>query len=204
MTPGTPPPTSALARLRALPHAGSMACAVLLIGLASSLTAPYLPLFGAQVAHMSPFALGAFMTLLALSSIVVSLQLGRVSDRLPSRKPVVLLTAAAATAGYVLLTTTTSYALLCVIAAVFLGTGAASFPQLFAFTRTRFGDVPAALAEQGLTTLRSVFSLAWVVGPGVGAAVQGTLGFHGLFLMTAALYAARALGRPALRITDCP
>lgn len=165
-----------------------MGSAVLLLGFATSLAGPYLPLFAAEKAHMSPFVVGVFMSLLAVSSILVSLQLGRVSDRLPSRKPVVLLAAAAAVSGYLLLTATTNAWVLCLIAVVFLGTGAAAFPQLFAFARSRLGGVSSDVAEQGLTTLRSVFSLAWVVGPGVGALVVSGLGFRGLFAVTALLY----------------
>ena len=175
--------------LRALPHALSMAFAVLLVGTANSFTGPYMPLFGVQVAHMTPLSLGLFQSLLAISSIVISLQLGRISDRLPSRRPVVLLVIVAAVVGYLLFTTTTNYLALCAVAVVFLGTGAAGFPQLFAYARARFGGVSPQVADQGLTALRSVFSLAWVVGPGVGALVVAGSGFRGLFLATALLYA---------------
>jgi SET family sugar efflux transporter-like MFS transporter len=178
-----------LGSLRALPHSFSLSGAVLLLGLSTSLAGPYIPLFGSEVAHMTPLTLGVFMSLLAVSSIGVSLQMGRVSDRLASRKPVVLIAVLAALLGYVLLTTTTSYLALCLICMVFLGTGAASFPQLFAFARSQLGDVAPKAAEHGLTTLRSIFSLAWVVGPGVGALVVSGLGFRGLFLVTALLYA---------------
>ncbi|MGY2893540.1 sugar efflux transporter [Deinococcus sp. UYEF24] len=178
-----------LGNLRALPHSLSMSGAVLLLGLSTSLAGPYIPLFGSELAHMSPLTLGIFMSLLAVSSIGVSLQMGRISDRLASRKPVVLIAVAAAVLGYVLLTTTTNYLALCLICVLFLGTGAASFPQLFAFARSQLGGVAPKTAEHGLTTLRSVFSLAWVVGPGVGALVVSGLGFRGLFLVTALLYA---------------
>jgi MFS transporter, SET family, sugar efflux transporter len=178
-----------LSSLRALPHSLSMASAVLLIGFATSLTAPFIPLFGSQVAHMTPLSLGLFQSLLAVSSILVSFQLGRLSDRLNSRKPLVLLAAGSAALGYLLFTTTTHYLALTLIAAVFLSTGAAAFPQLFAFARSRLGGVTPQVAEHGLTTLRSVFSLAWVVGPGLGAGVVAAAGFRGLFLVTALLYA---------------
>ena len=52
---------------------------------------PYIPLFASTQAHMSPLELGIFMTLLAMSGILISVLLGRWSDRMPSRKPVVLL-----------------------------------------------------------------------------------------------------------------
>ena len=44
-----------------------------------------------------------------------------------------------------------------------------------------------------MTVLRSVFSLAWVVGPGLGAAVLSRWGFQGIFLATAACFVLAAL-----------
>ena len=50
-----------------------------------------------------------------------------------------------------------------------MGMAAAAFPQVFAFSRVRLADAPGDLAERAVTVLRSVFSQAWVVGPGLGA-----------------------------------
>lgn len=172
-----------------------------MVGLAASFAGPYIPLFGVSEAHMTPLALGIFMSLLAVSSIGISLLLGRWSDRRPSRKPVVLLAMGAAALGFVLLCLTRSYLPLLLIACVFLGTGAASFPQLFALAKAQLQGADPAASEQGVTALRSVFSLAWVAGPAVGAWIVAKGSFNGLFLTTAALYAAAALvvlglGRP--------
>lgn len=152
-------PAGAGARSRRLP---GLLVAVLLLGVADSITGPYLVLFGADRARLSPFAIGVFMSLTGISGLAVSTWLGRRYDRGPSRKPALLAVAASA-AGFALLTLTTSYALMLVIAAAFLGTGTAAFPQLFAIARNHLAR--AGTAARGTSALRSVWSLAWALGP---------------------------------------
>ncbi|ADV66411.1 sugar efflux transporter [Deinococcus maricopensis] len=185
--------STSLVALRGLPDFTRLSVAVFALGLATSFAGPYISLFGRQAAHMTPLALGVFMTLMSLSSIMISTQLGRWSDRRASRRPTVLLALLAAATGYALLANTTAYLPLVLIACVFLGTGAAAFPQLFAFARAQISSAPASTAEHGLTTLRSVFSLAWVVGPVVSAAVLTRTNFTALFLTTGACFLLGAL-----------
>ena len=189
-----------LSSLTQVPGFGGLTVTTLLIGSATSFAAPYMSLFGANKVGMSPLALGAFLTLISLSSIVISTFAARWSDRLPSRRPVVLAALSAAALGYGLLAVTTNYWLLLLIGVVFLGTGAATFPQLFALTKAQAG----AAGEQSVTTLRSVFSLAWVLGPGIGAALLAWGNFRGLFLVTALCLACAALPLLRLRGTAPP
>ncbi len=183
-----------LATLIQIPGFGGLSLAALLLGSATSFAAPYMSLFGANKVGMSPLALGVFLTLTSLSSIVISTLVARWSDRLPSRRPIVLAAFGAAAIGYTLLAFTRNYWLLLLIGVVFLGGGASAFPQLFALTKARAG----AAGEQGVATLRSVFSLAWVLGPGIGAAVLAWASFRGLFLVTATCFALATL--PLLRL----
>jgi SET family sugar efflux transporter-like MFS transporter len=77
-----------------------------------------------------------------------------------------------------------------------LGTGTAAFPQLFALARShldRGAAADAAAAARGAPALRSVWSLAWAIGPMVGGAVLARQGFAGLFLLTAVCFGAVAL-----------
>lgn len=179
--------------LRNIPGYAGLSLAVLLLGFGTSFANPYMSLFGVEKVGMSPLQLGLYLTVVAVSSIGISTGLARWSDRLPDRRPVVLLALAAGALGFGLLAFTTNYLLVMLIAAVCLGTGAAAFPQVFALSRDQAG----AAGEQGMTALRSVFSLAWVVGPGIGAALLAGLSFPGLFLATAACYAVAAV--PVLR-----
>ncbi|PYE53648.1 sugar efflux transporter [Deinococcus yavapaiensis] len=185
----TAPTTNTLTVLKNTPGFLSLAVSVLLLGFATSFAAPYLSLFAVREANMTPLMLGAFLTCTALGGIVISTFLARLSDRLPTRKPIVIAAILAATLGYGSLAFTTNFALLLVIGALLLGTGAAAFPQVFALAKNRAGSV----GEQGVTTLRAAFSLAWVIGPGIGAAILAGAGFHMLFLATAVCFALAAL-----------
>lgn len=202
MTQLSPAPTSPAADLRAvwrLPQVARLAAAVLLLGLALSFASPFMALFGVGRVHMTPLQLGAFLSVNAVSGVLISTWLAGWSDGRVSRKPVALLTLGAAALGYALLGFVRSYPALLLIGAALLGTGAGAFPQVFSLARSQLaaGDT---LPERAITLLRSVFSLAWVVGPGAGALLLGWLDFRGLFLAAAACFALTALvvlGLPA-------
>jgi SET family sugar efflux transporter-like MFS transporter len=182
-----------LTTLRRIPGYAPFSLAALLLGAAGSFTGPFMPVFGREAVGMSPLALGVYLTLTALSSIVISTLLGRLSDRLHDRKPVVLTTLVAAILGYALLATTRQYGLVLLVGCALLGTAAGAFPQLFALARTHFASAGDAPAEQGVITLRSLISLAWMAGPAIAALILARGDFRSLFVVTAAAYALVAL-----------
>jgi len=161
---------------------------VLLLGIADSMIGPYLVLFGADEAQLSPLQVGVFMSVIAVSGLAVSTWLGRRYDRSASRGPAFIALAAPAV-GYLALTTTTRYAMLLLIAAAFLGAGMAAFPQLFTLARTHLDLSVAGAAGRGTPALRSVWSLAWAIGPMIGAAVLAWQGYRGLMALTALAFA---------------
>lgn len=195
MTASAPLPLNHLLRL---PHAAGLALAAFLMGFGMSVAAPFMALYGINEVHLTPLQLGIFLTSNAVCSVLISTALARWSDRLPDRKPVMLVAFAAAAIAYALLSVVRSYPLLLLVGGVFIGTGAAAFPQLFAFARVQFASAPGDLADRALTVLRSVFSLSWVVGPGLGAVLLSTVGFEGTFLVTAACFGLGML--PLLRM----
>ncbi|MFI5913012.1 MFS transporter [Dactylosporangium sp. NPDC051541] len=168
-----------------LPH---LLAAVLLLGLADSMIGPYLVLFGADRAHLSPLRVGVFMSVIAVSGLVVTSWLGRRYDRGPGRWPAVVAVLAPA-AGYLALSTTTSYARLLVIGAALLGAGLAAFSQVFALARTHLDQASGTASSRGTLALRSAFSLAWAVGPILGAAALAWRGYSALLLLTALAFA---------------
>ncbi|NJK46292.1 MAG: MFS transporter [Pleurocapsa sp. SU_196_0] len=165
-----------------------LALPVLLIGLGISFVGPYIALFGRREIRMSPLELGLFLTLVSSSSILISATLARFSDRLSNRKWLVIVAMIATALGYACLSWLRSYWLLLVSASLFLGVGAAAFPQLFALARQQLLGVGAKNPERDLTSLRSIFSLAWVVGPLIGSLLLERSGFQGLFLGTVVCY----------------
>ncbi|GAB3433304.1 sugar efflux transporter [Flindersiella endophytica] len=171
--------------------------AVLLLGVADSITGPYLVLFGADQARLSPLAIGTFVSVTGLSGMVISTWLGRRYDRNPSRRPLLLAVSGSAV-GYLLLTQTTSFPVLLVIGAVFLGTGAAAFPQLFALARSHLDR--GGRTERATPALRSMWSMAWAVGPMAGGAILAAYEFDGLFLAAAICFALVAVPLLPLRV----
>lgn len=156
--------------------------AVLLLGITESMIGPYLVLFGAERLRLSALQIGVFVSLTALSGMAASLWLGRRYDRRPGRWPVVLAALLAGT-GYLLLLATPSYSLLLVIGVVFLGAGSAVFPQLFALAKSN-EDGSAAGTGGGTPVLRSVWSLAWAIGPLAGGALLAGPGYSGVLTAT--------------------
>jgi MFS transporter, SET family, sugar efflux transporter len=76
-----------LSELAAAPFFLPIAAAILLIGLGDAVSGSYLTLFAVDKAHLSPLALGIFLTVLALSGIAISTAFGRWLDLLPSPAP---------------------------------------------------------------------------------------------------------------------
>ena len=182
-----------LPQIARLPHAPGLTLAVLLLGLATSLAGPFMSLFAVQQVGMTPLQLGLFLTFNALSAVLVSTRLGRWADRRSDRKPLVLLTLAAGVLAYLALSGVRSVYGVMATGVLLLAVSSAAFPQVFAFARSGFAQAPGDLPEKAVTVLRAVFSFAWVVGPGVGAAVLGRWSFSGVFLLAALCYALAGL-----------
>ncbi|THF88347.1 MFS transporter [Deinococcus sp. KSM4-11] len=184
MTTSTQPQTAFLPTLLQLPGFAGLAASVFFLGFGVSLAGPFMALYGVNHIGMTPLQLGVFLTLNAVSAVLLSTRLARSSDRLTNRRPLVLFTLAMAAAGQFGLALAHAYAAVLVIGMLLMGLGAAAFPQLFAYARTQMSGAPIDIAERGQTVLRSMFSLAFVVGPGLGAAALARFDFAGVFLLS--------------------
>ncbi|MGI5239841.1 MFS transporter [Dactylosporangium sp. CA-139066] len=174
---------------------------VLMLGIAESMIGSYLVLFGAGPARLSPLQVGLFMSLISASGLAVSTWLGRRFDRSASRWPALLAVAGPA-AGYAILSTTTSYPVLLLVAVGLLGAGTAAFAQLFALARVHLTRAGEALTRRGTPALRSVWSLAWAVGPMAGAALLAAGGYGRLLAATAVAFL--AVGVPLVLLGRTP
>lgn len=166
-----------------------MAIAMFVLGTALSFTAPYVSLYGVNHAHMSPGQLGFFMTMMAISGVVISRYLGKRSDAAPNRRPYVLIANFAAVIGYGGLGLANNYWLILVLGCVFLGIAAAILPQMFAYSKTALGFVDEEQEDLGMAGLRTLVSIAWVFGPSIGAILLSLLDFDGLFGIAAGCFA---------------
>ena len=158
--------------------------ASLFVGLGNAVGGSYLTLFVIDKAHLSPLALGVFLTVYSLSGMIISISFGRWFDRTPS--PIPLLLALVMTiSGYALLSVTTNLYLLLLIAGLPLGSSLAVFPQLFALAKGHLDRVGAETAERGTAMMRATWSIAWAVGPALGALMISLFDFQGVFLTAA-------------------
>jgi SET family sugar efflux transporter-like MFS transporter len=191
-----------LAELAAVPFFLPVAAAILFVGLGDAVAGSYLTLFAVNQAHLSPLALGTFLTVLALSGIIISTAFGCWLDRAPSLMPF-FLALFMTVVGYALLTVTNRFLLLLLIAALPLGTAAAGFPQLFALAKGHLDQIGEQTAERGTAMMRATWSVAWAIGPALGALVITFFEFRGVFLTTAlcAVLASAIIGLARVRAT---
>jgi SET family sugar efflux transporter-like MFS transporter len=191
-----------LAELAAVPFFLPIAAAILFIGLGDAVAGSYLTLFAVNQAQLSPLALGIFLTVLALSGIIISTAFGCWLDRAPSLVPL-FIALLMTVVGYALLTVTKRFLLLLLIAALPLGTGAAAFPQLFALAKGHLDQVGEQTAKRGTAMMRATWSVAWAVGPALGALVITFFEFRGVFLTAAicAVLASAVIGLARVRAT---
>jgi SET family sugar efflux transporter-like MFS transporter len=168
----------------------SLAAAILLLGIADSMVGSYLVLFAADEAGLEPLQVGVFASAPAVGGILASWLLGRRFDRHPTPAYTVSVTALGA-AGLALMTLTTSFPVLVALALTLLGGLSAAFPQLFAMARVVLGDGRAG--QRSAPLLRSAWSLAWAIGPLIGAALVVRAGFTTILWTAAAVLALTAL-----------
>ena len=168
----------------------SLAVAILLLGVADSMVGSYLVLFASDVAGLNPLQVGVFASAPAMGGIAVSWLVGRRFDRRPTRTYAVVVTALGGL-GLVLLTMTQSFPALVVLAMTLLGSLTAAFPQLFTIARVVLGDGQAG--QRSAPLLRSAWSLAWAIGPLIGAAVLTRTGFTTILWTAAGVLACTSL-----------
>jgi SET family sugar efflux transporter-like MFS transporter len=164
----------------------TLVSAILLFGIAESMVNSYIILFGADVAGMSPLQLGVWTSAFAIGGITISWTLGRMFDRRPSRTYAIAVIVLGA-GGYVVLPQVTSFPLLLLMAATVFASLSAAFPQLFALGRAVLGE------GRSTPFLRASWSMAWAVGPLIGALVLARGGYPWLMWTAAGAYLIAAL-----------
>jgi hypothetical protein len=101
------------------------------VGIACALAIPFMSLFLTTEVHASPFALGAFLLITPIATVVVSTLLTRLSDARDIRRTLLIVATIAGIFGYVLYAFLRNYwALLALVPVT-----ASLFPQLFAYAR---------------------------------------------------------------------
>jgi SET family sugar efflux transporter-like MFS transporter len=164
----------------------------LAIGISMAVVEPFRALFLSTAVHADPVQMTVFLVAAPLAGVIASTLIGRLSDRRAIRRGLLIGTSVAGMIGMGLTAFVRHYGVLLALTVTAMALAGALFPQSFAYARqllAREGSSPA----MGISTLRTVFSLAWVAGPPLAAVLLDAGGFVLVFGAAAAMYAVCAL-----------
>jgi MFS transporter, SET family, sugar efflux transporter len=162
-------------------------------GLSGAVFAPLLSLFLSTEVEASPAQITMFLVASPLASVAVSTVVGRLSDRYPIRRLLLVATGAAGVVGMVATAYVRDFWLLILLAVTLTAFAQTTFPQSFAYARQALARVDAGRSAMAISTLRTLYSAAWVAGPPVAAVVQSVGGFRWVYLLAAAAFGAATL-----------
>jgi SET family sugar efflux transporter-like MFS transporter len=162
-------------------------------GISTALVYPYLSLFLSSAAHAGPIELTAFLVAAPLAGVLVATLIGRLSDRRPIRRALIIVASLAGLVSMALTAVIRDYWLLLVLTVTGTALATTLFPQTFAYARQVLARDRPHRAALGVSALRTVFSLGWVAGPPLGALLVSAGGFGLLYGVAAAMYAIAAL-----------
>ncbi len=161
---------------------------MLLIGTSISITMPYLSLYGTEVLGMSTAAFGVFMAVTSLAGVLANTFIAAYSDSGVDRKWLIVAALLSSAVGYGSYLLFENFFFLLLSVSFFNGFGAAAMPQIFAYAQESANESKSDDKTFAKSTLRSLVSLGFLVGPLVGTLLLATLGYVGLFLATSILF----------------
>jgi MFS transporter, SET family, sugar efflux transporter len=163
----------------------------LAIGLSTAMWSPFLTLFLTNEVHANSWQVTLFLVTSPLAGVGVSTLLGRVSDRRPIRRYILIAAALAGVGGAGVTAFVRDYWVLLATAVVMMAVAGAVMPQAFAYARVVLQGSPAAAMTT--SALRTLFSIAWVGGPPLAALLLDIGGFTASYGFAALMYAVAAL-----------
>ncbi|MBT2489845.1 sugar efflux transporter [Streptomyces sp. ISL-96] len=173
-------------RLLGDPAVRNLITATAAVGVAGAFVVPTTSLFLNEAVAATPLMVGLFFAARSVAEIGTDVVVGAVSDRLGNRRTILVLTALLNASGALCYTFLRDYYLLLLSGMICFGLGGACFGQLFAYTR-ELADARGVDAPFFNGFLRSVTSLAWVVGPPLAFWVIAQWSFTALYAATAVL-----------------
>lgn len=161
---------------------------VLLVGTGISITLPYLALYCTKELGMSAGAFGVFTAVSSLSGVVANTFIGKYSDRKQDRKFIIIVATVSSALGYTSYLLFDNYLILLIIVSFFSGLGAAAMPQIYAYAQESANESNSDNKTFAMSTLRTLVSLGFLIGPLFGTIILGAVGYKGLFLGTSAIF----------------
>lgn len=146
-------------------------------GMSSALSIPTLSVFLATELQLQSWKIGTLFSANALSGIVISILIAHFSDRLKSRKHLLLFCISMQICNALLFIFCRRYVVMIAFGALLSAFGSAAVPQLFALAKQTYDNA------QFSAVLRAQFSLAWVFGPPLGYWLIQQFGFITLYIV---------------------
>jgi SET family sugar efflux transporter-like MFS transporter len=165
----------------------------LAVGISTAIIGPFLSLFLSDAVHAGPVRVTVFLVVAPLSGVLASTLLGRLSDRRPIRRALLIGASLAGLIGCVLIAVIRDYWILLGLAVTTIALAGTMFPQAFAYARQVLQRHDPGRAAMAISSLRTVFSIAWVAGPPLAAFLLDRGGFAYLYGAAAIMYAIAAL-----------
>lgn len=160
-----------------------------LLGMAVSLTAPFLVIFMTETHGMPASTYGVFMALVAVGSFFMNTVIGRKSDALTfDRKYLIIAALIMMIIAFSSFLIIGNVWMLAPAYILFASLGAPAMPQLYASARESINAYRSSIAVMANTVLRSMFSFGFLFGPLIGSVLLGIYGFRGLFTGTVIVF----------------
>lgn len=163
------------------------------VGISTALYYPFMSLFLSAEVGAGPVRVTVFLIAAPLSGVLGASMVGRLSDRRPIRRTLLLGGAASGAVGAGLTAVVRDYWVLLGLAVTAFALAGSLFPQAFAYARQVLDRGDPDRAAMGISGLRTVFSLAWVAGPPLSAFLLDAGSFAWVYGAAALMYAAAAL-----------
>lgn len=182
-----------LTALFSIPSYTLLFLCMLLQGMGISLSAPFLSIYFTEQLGVSVGMFGVFLAVTLIAGIGVSTLIGKRSDLGLNRKIIYVVSTicnALAYSGYLLIK---DFTILFIYMTVFTALGAAGMPQLFAISREAVNNSHSTDHAFANSTLRSAFSLGFIIGPLFGTLLIAAVGFKGIFSGTIGVFLLVAL-----------
>ncbi|PMC36057.1 MFS transporter [Bacillus sp. UMB0899] len=161
---------------------------MLLVGIGISITLPYLSLFLTEDFGISAGAVGIFMAVSSLSGVLVNSFIAKRSDNGMDRKWIIITAMLSSSLGYASYLVFHNYFILLIVVTFFNGLGAAAMPQMYAYAKESADVSKSDDKTFAMSTLRTLVSLGFLIGPLCGTLILAVIGYKGLFLGTSVIY----------------
>ncbi len=163
---------------------GILVICIGMMGVAMSLSFPYLSLYCTGVIGMTPSEFGILLAVNSICGVLVNLLVSRKVDGLIDRKYLIMTALVSLSCVYITYLLFHNYFALLICIGVLAGCGAPAMPQMFAYARESMLVAKSEDRTFATSTLRSLFSLGFLLGPLLGTIILGVFGYRGLFIGT--------------------